>query len=124
MIIQLAAGLYVLLIFGIISFQAALVVGAPWGHLTQGGRYQGQLPMRGRMVAGGSIALLLCMGAAIASTAGFVRPSPAWAGALTVGVQTLSTVANWATPSASERRLWAPINTVMLAAALFVVAMV
>lgn len=53
MIIQLAAGLYALLIIGIISFQAALVAGAPWGHLTQGGRYQGQLPLRGRMVAGG-----------------------------------------------------------------------
>ena len=124
MIIQLAAGLYAFLIIGIISFQAALVAGAPWGHLTQGGRYQGQLPLRGRMVAGFSIALLLCMGAAIVSSAGLVHLAPAWAGSVTVGVQTLSTVANWVTPSTSERRLWGPISTVMLAAALFVVAMV
>jgi hypothetical protein len=123
MIIQLAAGLYALLIIGIISFQAALVAGAPWGHLTQGGRYQGQLPLRGRMVAGGSITLLLCMGAAIASSAGLVHLSPPWAGSATVVIQTLSAVANWATPSTSERRLWGPISTVMLAAALYVVAM-
>lgn len=94
MIIQLAAGLYALLIIAIISFQAALVAGAPWGHLTQGGRYQGQLPLRGRMVAGVSIVLLLCMGAAIATAAGLVHLSPAWAESVTVGVQTLSTVAN------------------------------
>jgi len=43
MIIQVAAGLYTFFILGIIAFQVALVAGAPWGHLTQGGRHQGTL---------------------------------------------------------------------------------
>ena len=121
MISLVAAGLYVALILGAVGFQIALIAGAPWGYLTQGGRHQGRLPLRNRVAAGVSIVLLLCMGAAIASTAGLVPAAPAWIGWATVGVQALSTLANWATPSPPERRLWAPINTVMLVAALCVV---
>ncbi|MDG1482608.1 MAG: hypothetical protein P8R54_23660 [Myxococcota bacterium] len=121
MIIPIAAGLYIALILGVVAFHVALIAGAPWGYLTQGGQHRGRLPLRNRVAAGVSIALLLCMGAAIASTAGFAPSAPAWIGWATVGVQALSTLANWATTSAPERRLWAPINTVMLAAALCVV---
>jgi hypothetical protein len=121
MIIQVVAGLYIALILGVVFFHVALIAGAPWGYLTQGGRHQGRLPVRKRVVAGVSVAVLLCMGAAIASTAGLAPSVPTWVGWVTVGVQALSTLANWATPSAPERRLWAPINTVMLAAALCVV---
>ena len=78
--------------------------------------------MRQRMAAGISIALLLGMGAAIASTAGFVRPLPAWAGWATVGLQALTVLANWATPSAPERRLWGPVTTVMLVLAVVVIS--
>jgi len=121
MSIQVAAGLYLILILSVVAFQVALIAGAPWGHLTQGGRHQGRLPLRNRLAAGVSIAVLLCMGVAIASTAGLALFLSAWVGWVTVGVQALSTLANWATPSAPERRLWGPINTVMLAAALCVV---
>lgn len=121
MILKVAAGLYMALLLGVVAFQVAVIVGAPWGHLTQGGRHLGQLPPRRRVVAGVSIALLLCMGAAIASFVGLGPSLPAWVGWAVVAVQALSTLANWATPSAAERRLWAPINTLMLAAALYVV---
>ena len=124
MIIQVAAGLYTFLIIGIIAFQVALVAGAPWGHLTQGGRHQGSLPIRLRVAAGASIALLIGMGLTIASTAELVPSSPVWFGWATVGVQALTTVANWATPSNSERWLWGPISTIMLAVAIFVVVLV
>ena len=123
MIIQAAAGLYAFLIVGIIAFQVALVAGAPWGHLTQGGQHPGRLPLRRRVAAGASIAVLLCMGAAIASIAGLVPTSPAWVGWVTVVVQALTTVANWVTRSTWERRIWGPISTVMLALATFVVAL-
>jgi len=121
MSIQVAAGLYLILILSVVAFQVALIAGAPWGHLTQGGRHQGRLPLRNRLAAGVSIAVLLCMGVAIASTAGLALFLSAWVGWVTVGVQALSTLANWATPSAPERRLWGPINTVMFVAALYVV---
>ena len=122
MTIQVAAGVYITLILGVVAFHVALIAGAPWGFLTQGGRHQGSLPLRNRAASGLSIVIVLCMGAAIAASAGFLPSTPLWVGWLTVGVQALSTLANWATPSAPERRLWAPINTVMLAAALYVVA--
>ena len=124
MLLQAAAGLYTLLIAGIIAFQVALVAGAPWGYLTQGGQYQGQLPPWHRAAAGASIALLLFMGATISSTAGITSFSlPTWAGEVTVIIQTLTAVANWATPSISERKLWAPVSTLMLILAIYVVAL-
>ena len=119
-----AAWLYIVLVLGTVAFQLALIAGAPWGHLTQGGRHKGRLPLRSRMAASVSIIVLLCMGTAIATIAGLAPSMPSWVGWLTVGVQALSTMANWATPSVSERRLWGPINTVMLAAALCVFAQV
>ena len=121
MTIQVAAGVYITLILGVVAFHVAVIAGAPWGFLTQGGRHQGSLPLRNRAASGLSIVIVLCMGAAIASTAGLAASTPVWVGWVTVGVQALSTLANWATPSASERRLWGPINTVMLVAALCVV---
>ena len=123
MIIQVAAGVYAFSILGIIAFQVALVAGVPWGHLTQGGRHQGSLPVRLRVAAGVSIILLIGMGLAIASTAELVPSSPVWLGWATVGIQALTTVANWATPSNSERWLWGPISTIMLAVAIFVVVL-
>lgn len=121
MITQLAAGLYVLAILAVIGFQIGLIAGAPWGHLTQGGRHEGPLPTSGRVAAGASVLLLACMGLAVASSAGLAPASPAWAGWVAVGVQALATAANWLTPSPAERRLWAPTNSVMLGLAAFVV---
>jgi len=118
---QLIAGLYLLAILGVVGFQLGLIAGAPWGRLTQGGRHEGPLPTSGRVAAGLSILLLLCMGAAVASAAGLPPQWPAWTGWVAVGIQALSCFANWITPSAAERRLWAPITTVMLLLALFAV---
>ena len=42
----------------VIAFQLALVAGAPWGHLTQGGRVEGPLPIGARAVALASAVLL------------------------------------------------------------------
>ena len=50
--IQLAAWTYGSLIAVVIVFQVCLMAGAPWGKLTQGGRVQGALPVKGRLVAG------------------------------------------------------------------------
>ena len=43
----------------VIAFQLALVAGAPWGHLTQGGRVEGPLPIGARAVALASAVLQL-----------------------------------------------------------------
>lgn len=121
--IAFAATLFAVICLGVIGFQVALIGGAPWGRLTQGGGVDGPLPRRGRIAAALSILLILAVALAILSAAGRWPHWPAWTGWAALGVQTLSTCVNWITPSAPERRLWGPITSVMLAlAALVVVA--
>lgn len=119
--IQTAATLYLVIIAGVIVFQFCLIAGAPWGRLTQGGTNEGALPVAGRVAAGVSVFLLIAMGAGIASEAGMISALPNWLIYTVVSVQALSAFLNWITPSKAERRLWAPITTVMLGLVLYVV---
>jgi len=118
---QIAAMLYILAVTGVIGFQVCLMAGAPWGQLTQGGQHEGALPASGRVAAGVSIALLVFMGAGIASAAGFSPQWPQWTGWTALSIQAVSTLLNWITPSVPERRLWAPITSIMLALAAYTV---
>ena len=48
---QILAILYVLIIVFVVLFQLCLIFGAPWGQITQGGRYEGSLPLTSRVAA-------------------------------------------------------------------------
>ena len=74
-----------------------------------------------RIAAAVSIGLLAFMAAGVSSAAGYTPGWGAWSGYVAVGVQGLSALLNWITPSKPERRLWGPITTVMLALAIYVV---
>jgi hypothetical protein len=117
----LAAFTYAALVAGVIVFQVCLVAGAPWGRITQGGRVEGSLPPSGRIAAALSILVLAFMAGGVASAAGLPPGWPAWTGWTALGVQALSTLANWITPSRPERRLWGPVTTVLLVLAAYAV---
>lgn len=116
----LPAILYGLFILGVIFFQIALISGAPWGHLTQGGGHAGALPAGGRIIAGISILLLAAMALAMFSAAGHWPGWPIYTGWAAVVFNGVIMGLNWATPSAAERRLWGPITTLMFLLALSV----
>jgi hypothetical protein len=118
---QIAAILYVAIVAGVILFQLCLIAGAPWGHLTQGGRYGPALPAIGRVAAGLSIPLLICMAAGVASAAGMPPNWPMWTAWAALTVQALSTLLNWITPSRAEKLLWGPVTAVMLVLAVYAV---
>ncbi len=120
-VIGIAAAIYASLCAGVVLFQICLIAGAPWGHLTQGGQTQGPLTTAGRFAAGVSIVLLTAMAYAVLSYAEVAPAWPAWTAWAAVGIQSLSTVMNWITPSQPERRLWGPVTLIMLVLALFVV---
>jgi hypothetical protein len=122
MLTQIAAVMYLVAVAGVVAFQLALIGGAPWGHLTQGAKHEGALPAKARFAAAVSIVLLAVMAGAITSAADMVPNWPVWTSWAGLGLQALTTVANWATPSNAERRLWGPVNTVMLFLALTVMA--
>ncbi len=116
---RIAAQVYAALAAVVILFQIALILGAPWGHLTQGGFHPGVLPLQQRLMAAASVVLLAGMAFVVLSHAGVLARQP-WSkvamwGVVVMGV--LSVVMNLATPSAPERMIWAPVTVVMLACA-------
>ena len=112
---------YMTLCIGVALFQIALIAGAPWGKITQGGRYEGPLPVSGRIAAAASIVVILVMGLSVISAADTWPEWPRWTGFVALAVQALSCIANWITPSSAERRIWGPITSLMLGLAAAVV---
>jgi uncharacterized membrane protein SirB2 len=120
----LAAILFAVLSTLVCLFQIALVMGAPWGELTLGGRYKGAIPYRMRFLP--MVALVLIGGFAVIvlSRAGVAfldlearSATLVW---IVVAYYTLGVLANYMTPSRRERILWFPVATVMLACSLIV----
>ena len=118
MLIEIAAIAYALLALAPITVQLAIAVGAPWGSLTLGGRWPGQLPLFMRPVTLVQAALLAAMAAAVLTKGGVL--DLAWARSLfwpTFGLTVLTLISNAASPSMPERRLWVPVILLMLVAA-------
>jgi hypothetical protein len=121
-----AALLFALLAGGVGVFQLALVLGAPWGEFTLGGRWPGRLPASGRWLAALSLMLLVVFSVLILARAGlglglagleaWSRPG-AW---VVVAYCALGSVANVMTRSRRERRLWLPVVLCMLGLSLVV----
>lgn len=110
--IQIASILYILITVVVIFFQLFLLLGAPWGEFTQGGRHKGTLPISGRISAAVSIPILVFMASSISSVVGFV---PNWSirtAYITLALQGVTAVFNLITPSLKERRLWGPVTTI------------
>ena len=119
-----AAFLFTLISTGVGVFQVALVLGAPWGEFTLGGRWRGSLPGVVRLLPLLSLLVLAFFGAVILARAGLGLPllqshshSLAW---VVVGYCVLGSIANTATSSKRERNLWLPVILFMLASSLVV----
>lgn len=106
---------YVIILVAVIGFQFALIFGAPWGRITQGGTTEGALPLTGRILAAISILLLIGMILSMISITVEWLHWPRWVGWATVVINFVMFVLNWITPSRDERKLWGPIATVILA---------
>ena len=119
-----AIGFALLAAFAVL-FQIALVVGAPWGELTLGGKFPGKLTAPLRLVAAVSGCLLTFFALVVLAKAGLIFPEwthiSNWAIWIVVGYCVLGVIANAATPSRRERMLWLPLVAAMLALS-FVVA--
>lgn len=121
-----AAWLAAVLLYVVAAFHAALVLGAPWGALTQGGATSGSLAASGRSAAAVSCAVSIVMASAILGRVGRgpfgLRSSRiatvlAW---LTTAYAVIAVVLNLITRSSAERALWAPVSIVLLGLITFV----
>lgn len=119
-----AAALFVLVATGVIAFQLALALGAPWGAYAMGGKFPGRYPRSMRVAALGQAAVLALLALIVLSEAGLVLPQIAgaapWAIWLVVLFSAVSVVLNLITPSAGERRIWVPVAVIMLVSSLTV----
>ena len=118
---QAAALLYAVVVAFVMLFQFCLIFGAPWGRITQGGSHEGPLPVSGRAVAALSVFILMFMGASVTSAAGLAPNWSGWTAHVAIGIQGVSTLLNWITPSRPERLVWAPITSIMLLLAAYAV---
>lgn len=107
---QLALIYAVLAAFPIFA-QIALALGAPWGSITLGGRYPGQLPTKLRPAAVLQATILTILAAIVLDQANAISIGlPDWTIWVTVAVMTASAILNTITPSRIERLLWSPVT--------------
>jgi len=121
---EVAAIVYAVATAGVIAFQVALALGAPWGAYAMGGAVPGQLPPAMRVAALVQAALLGVLAVVVLSEAGLVLPSLSeafpWLVWVAVVVAAVSVVLNAISRSAGERRLWVPVGLVLLVSSLTV----
>lgn len=114
----LAAITYTIATAGVITFQVAMALGAPWGAYAMGGASPGRFPPAMRVAALVQAAVLSMLAVAVLSHAGLALPSLAeaypWLIWVAVAVSALSVLLNAITRSAGERRIWLPVALVLL----------
>jgi len=108
----------------VVAFQLALALGAEWGSYAMGGAFPGKYPPGMRVAALAQAVILAAVALVVLSAAGVVAApwgaTPSWAVWAIAGLLGVGLVLNLITPSAGERRIWAPTVGVMLACALVV----
>lgn len=120
-----AALAFAALATGVIAFQLALALGAPWGAYAMGGLYPGRFPARLRVAAVVQAVVIGVLALAILSRAGLlvadVVASLPWLPWVAVAISAIAVVLNAASRSAGERRIWVPVAVAMLVTSLVVV---
>ncbi len=101
------------------AMHIALAAGAPLGRFTVGGRFPGRLPPIWRGLALVQAGLLVGMALVVLDRGGVCSTGlPSALFWPVTGLTVLTFLANAASPSRPERRLWTPITLGMVASAL------
>lgn len=119
-----AALAFALVALGVIAFQVAMALGAPWGAYAMGGAFPGRFPTPLRVAAVVQAVLIGLIALAVLSAADLVVAGLAdsfpWLIWVAVGVSALAVVLNAISRSAGERRIWVPVTIVLLVCSLLV----
>lgn len=120
----MAALVFAVVAGGVVAFQLALALGAPWGAYAMGGAVPGRFPPALRLAAVVQALAIVLLAVVVLSAAGLALPGLAdelpgliWA---VVAFATVALVLNSITRSRSERRVWAPVSAVLLVCSLTV----
>ena len=120
----IAALVFAVAAIGVVAFQLALALGAPWGGFAMGGAFPGRFPPPMRIAAAVQGILIGVLALGVLSAAGLAMPDVAvafpWLPWLAVAVSAIAFVMNAISRSAGERRIWVPVTLVLLASSLIV----
>jgi hypothetical protein len=119
-----AALVFAFVSVGVIAFQLALALGAPWGRYAMGGAFPGRFPPPMRVAAAVQALLIALLAVAVLSAAGLVLPEVAvalpWLVWVAVVVSAVAVALNAISRSAGERRIWVPVASVLFVSSLLV----
>jgi len=121
---RITAIIFAVLTAGVVGFQLALALGAPWGAYAMGGAFPGVYPPAMRVAAVVQAGLLAVLALVVLSRSGLALARwsrvARWAIWLVVAFSALSVLLNAITPSAGERAIWVPVTVGLLACSLTV----
>ena len=119
-----AALVFAVVAAGVIAFQLAMALGAPWGRYAMGGAFPGRFPTPMRIAAVVQAVVIGAVAVVVLSAAGLVLGDLAialpWLVWVAVVISALALVLNSISRSAGERRIWVPVAAVMLVSSLVV----
>ena len=120
----IAALIFAIAAIGVIAFQLALALGAPWGRYAMGGAFPGRMPPQLRVAAVFQAGLIALLAVVVLSAAGLGLPDLAatypWLIWVVVVVSAIAVVLNAISRSAGERRVWVPVASVLFGSSLLV----
>lgn len=123
-IATIAALVFAIVAGGVVAFQFALALGAPWGAYAMGGAFPGRFPPPLRVAAVAQAVVIGFLAVVVLSAAGIVLPDLAatfpWLVWVPVAVSALALVLNSISRSAGERRIWVPVAMLLLVSSLIV----
>jgi hypothetical protein len=123
-ITQVAAVIFAVVAFGVIGFQIALALGAPWGRFAMGGAFPGRFPPPLRIAALVQALVVAALAIVVLSAAGLVASDLVvrfpWLPWIPVAFSGLALILNGISRSPGERRVWVPVTLVMLVSSLVV----
>jgi hypothetical protein len=109
---------------GVVAFQLALALGAPWGAYAMGGAFPGRYPPPMQVAAAGQAVVIGLLAIVVLSAAGIALPDLAstlpWLAWVPVVFSALAVVLNSISRSAGERRIWVPVSVALLLCSLLV----
>lgn len=120
----IGAVVFAVVAVGVIAFQLALALGAPWGRYAMGGAFSGRFPPPMRVAAVIQAVVIGFIALAVLSAGRLVLPEIAvafpWLVWVAVAFSAVALVLNAISRSAGERRIWVPVAIVLLASGLLV----
>jgi hypothetical protein len=117
---EAAASLAAVLLVAVAAVQVALALGAPFGHISWGGKEHGRLPDKLRIGSGVAAVVLLLAALIVLAQGGLVGWSPipeSWLTTATwilAGFMVLNTFGNLSSESRFEKMVFGPTTTILV----------